>query len=698
MALDLYSPCPCGSGKKFKWCCQPIHVQIDRAFQQDADGQHDVALRTMDQVLAEHPGNPEVWGRKGQLLYMNDRVEEAEQALQKAFAINPNYPFGHLLQGMFRQNEGELTGALLLFRKAADLYDPEARDHLAQIYGMIAEAELKQNRPVAAHAALKIAVHLQPGNQSLREGLETIFSGQSRLPAVARREYTFQGPAANLPPERRGVWDQALAAAATGKLTDAARSFEQITTADPDNAAGWYYLGLARAWLGDNLGGLAALDRYVALEPDESRAAEAAALGEVLRMGQGMEDQADVVEYSSTFEIRDGQPLVALLQEWEKNRRLLVVQSRPEEQFVLGLILEELPALAGGLAGTQMPHLGAHMLLVGPVFRVWNTSRDAFEKVRNEVQQRAGPALTDGRFERGPASFSDVLAPAMVFPVGITDEKQAEERVREQIERYFEEAWIHQPLKSLNGVPPVDAAGHAELGKKLRGVVRFLEDCAAVAGQRYDFERLRRKLGLAAPGTAATAEAGPALDVAAMSAAELAGLKPDSLGDEQLERAYQAAQKLDARELAARFALALVSRPPGAGRPDRWPYYSHLIQLALSEGNTDTALDFINEGEKADCERNEGQRRNDYELRRGQILAKKGEAEQAQDVFERLIQRVPAELRYRGGAAEAMLSARQGARALQFAEQGLAEARKQNNRDSEEYFKELLSAAQKQAG
>src|SRR5439155_10349621 len=121
----------------------------------------------------------------------------------------------------------------------------------------------------------------------------------------------------------------------------------------------------------------------------------------------------------------------------------------------------------------------------------------------------------------------------------------------------------------------------------------------------------------------------------------------------------------------ARFAQELVSRPPGAGRPDRWPYYSHLIQLALSAGNTDAALDLINEGEKADCEQNEGRRRNDYELRRGQILAKKGQPEQAQDVFERLIQRVPAELRYRGSAAEAMLSARQGTRALQFAEQGL---------------------------
>src|SRR5262249_10320900 len=86
MALDPYDPCPCGSGKKFKWCCQPIYAQIDKAFQLDADNQHEMALRTMEQACAEHPTNPEVWGRKAQMLYQMDKVEEAENALEKAFA------------------------------------------------------------------------------------------------------------------------------------------------------------------------------------------------------------------------------------------------------------------------------------------------------------------------------------------------------------------------------------------------------------------------------------------------------------------------------------------------------------------------------------------------------------------------------------------------------------------------------------
>src|SRR5262249_13858897 len=160
--------------KKFKWCCQPIYVQLNKALQQDADGQHEAALRSMDEILAQHSGNPEVWGRKAQLLYQNDRVEEAEKALDKAFQINPNYAFGYLLRGLFRENEGEVPGALLLFRKAAELYDPEARAFVAQVHFHIAEDELKLNRPVAARAAMRICLHAQP-NDELRQSFDEMF-------------------------------------------------------------------------------------------------------------------------------------------------------------------------------------------------------------------------------------------------------------------------------------------------------------------------------------------------------------------------------------------------------------------------------------------------------------------------------------------------------------------------------------------
>jgi tetratricopeptide (TPR) repeat protein len=700
MAIDAYAPCPCGSGKKFKWCCQPIQVHIDRALRQEADGQHDAALRTLDEVIAANPANPEPLGRKAQLLYDHERVDEAESTLQKALDINPSYPFGHLLRGLFRRHEGEIAGALLLFRKAAELYDPEAGSVLARVYDLIADCELRMNRPVAARAAVDIAMRLHPPDEEQRRSLETLFGEESRLPLSARREYRFLSPRADTAPARRTAWDQALAAVASPRLGHVARAFEQLTVADGEDAAAWNNLGLVRAWLGDNRAALEALDAYVARETDDERAAGAWALSEVLRCGQGMEDEADYLEYSYTFQIRQPQQLVGFLGTWEQEQRLIGVQVREEEGMLSALVLDKVTGLTPELTAAQLPRLGAQFLIFGDRLRLSNPVREALDRVRSELQQRLGAALSEARAGRDAPPFHQILGEAMVIPVGITDQDEASRRVGEHIARFFEETWIHRPLHSLQNVPPLDAAGHGTLRRKLLGVIQFLQECGAANDYPYDFDRLRRKLGLS--GTVSTPAAGaaqgPALDIPGMNVAELAALAPDSLTDEQAEQGYQTALHLDARDLAGVFARSLVSRPPNPQRTDRYPWFGHLVQLALAENDTDKALDYLNEGEKADREQNEGRRRNDYELRRAQVHAKRGEADLAQDVFERLIARVPSEMKYRSSAAEAMLSARQGPRALAFAEQGLAKAREHNDRDSENHFKELVAAAKKLAG
>jgi tetratricopeptide (TPR) repeat protein len=704
--LDPYASCPCGSGKKFKWCCQTIWPGIEKALHQDEEGQHETALRLMDEVVAANEGNPEAWGQKAALLYRNGRLEEAEAALQKAFALNPNYPFGLLLRGQFRYQEGEIPGALLLFRKAAEAYDPEAHDLLAQVYYLIFDCEMRSNRPVAGRAALRIVVHYRPGQQELRDDFEALFGEKGRLPAAARRDYaeTIQTPAVSTS-GRRAEWDKAMSHVSSPRLSALAQAFEEVTRADANDAAAWYDLGVARAWLGDNRGAIEALDRYVQLESDETKAGAAAALEEVLRCGQGLEEEADHKEHILEVFLRETQaPAVNnLLNDWAQARRMIALETAEGSNTFAAMLLEFSTAslvTVGGPAA-EIGRLAGYVVVAGGLFRVWGPNAESFGRLRDEVRTRLALGIGEASEKAGPIQFSDVTAGALAFPIGIADKAAAQERVRNHAERYFEDTWIHKPLRSLAGNAPLDAVGHQTLRKKLRGVVQFLQDCAAGGiVSTYDFDRLRRKLGLteggAPPAASAQPEAGG--DVGAMSAAELAGLTVDSLSDEQLERAYQAAKGLDAPELSARFAQALVARPPRADRPDRYPWYAFLIDHALREKKTDEALDLVNEGEKADCEQNEGRRRNDYELLRGRVHVKRGEADAARDTFQRLIERLPSDLRVRGAATEAMLSLRQGVQALRFAEEGLAAARQQNDRDAEQNLLELAAAAKKQIG
>ncbi len=377
-----------------------------------------------------------------------------------------------------------------------------------------------------------------------------------------------------------------------------------------------------------------------------------------------MEESCDYHEYAFAFQFREPQAVVGLVQEWQQAGRLLMPQQQQEGVlFAMLLELSSVGVITVGRPAADVGRLAAYLLIAGPLFRMWGPDKEAVGRVREEVRSRLGLAIGEAPEVPGPIQFHDVITEALVFPTKLRD-AGATAKVVEHAQRYYEETWIHQPRRSLAGTAPIDAGGHTNLRKKLRGVVKFIQDCATgslLAG--YDFDRLRRKLGLtdgASSQPAPSASEGSAPDIGAKSAAELAGLKMESLSDEQLEQAFQAAVKLDAEDLAAAFALALTARPPRPERTDRYLWYAFLTQHALKNGQLDAALDHVNEGERVDCDQNEGRRRNDYELRRGQVHVKRGEADAAADVYQRLIERAPDELKVRGSAAEAMLSLKQG--------------------------------------
>jgi tetratricopeptide (TPR) repeat protein len=443
MTLDPYAPCPCGSGKKFKWCCEPIYAGIGRAFDQEENGQHETALRIMDEVIAQHPGNPEAYGKKAELLYGHGKVEEADTVLEKAFAINPNYPFGLWLRAMVRYQEGELAGALLLARKAADAYDPQAHAYLARVYSLLFELEMQMNRPVAARAAMRQVLHYEPSDEELRKRFDEIFGEEAALPASARREYALQ----NAPPARRAAWDAAFANIGKPRLGDLARIFGQLAKQDDKDAAAWFNFGIASAWVGDNKSAVAALDSYLGLEADEARAVTAATLLEMLRCGQGMEDETDYHLYTFIHQIGDPQPVNQLLQEWLNSRRMIPMQTR-QEHTITAMLLEHTTAslITVGSPATDIARLAGYLLIVQNFMQISGTNKETLDRLREEVRTRLGLGLNDLPQREVPVPFQDVVSEALVFPLKSgANEEQSRKEVLDHVRKYYEDVWIHKP-------------------------------------------------------------------------------------------------------------------------------------------------------------------------------------------------------------------------------------------------------------
>ena len=657
-------------------------------------------MKSIQQLVEQHPKSAPALGYQAELLYVNGRPDDADDALQKAFAIDPDFPLGHWLRGLIRKDEGETIGALIQFRKAAELYDPKSNGVLAEIHAAIFDIEMRLNHPVAARASLEKAVHCDPSAEQLRTTFDSLFSIESRLPECARKAYTFR-PAS---PARSAAWQATLPAKESTRLSEALAAFDKLTTEDHTDGAAWYNLGLVRAWMGDHPKAIVSLLCSIELDTDEASIAESGALIEVLRCGSGMEEQADYLENRIFFQLQHPEPLIALLGAWSESQRISGAESDKEAGTFSALVLEETPQLGLGV-GAPVAKLGCYLFIVSNIVRLWSPNKDAVNKVADEVMRKLGPAVTAPMHEVGHCNFSDITVEAMLFPTREASIHEMAGKMGEQARNYFEEVWIQRPFKSLGGVSPVDAAAHPAYRKRLLGVVKFVEECFISSSPRvqngnqiqivvmYDFSRLRRQLGLAAGDLQAIAEPGSNIDT--LPVAELAALDVDKLSDEQIDQAFRSALKLDARDLAGKFATHIVDRPTVA---DRYPYYNHLMQLAQAENDTAGVLTLLDRADKADAESNSGQRQNDISVKRGQVHATRGEVDKSYETFQSLLTRAPNDLKFYGPAIEAMLGQKKGLWALQFAEAGLAKARSQNNRDSEQYFMELASAAKKLVG
>ncbi len=48
--VEPYAPCPCGSGQKFKWCCQKVESYADKAQRLFDGNQAEAAVKLLDRA------------------------------------------------------------------------------------------------------------------------------------------------------------------------------------------------------------------------------------------------------------------------------------------------------------------------------------------------------------------------------------------------------------------------------------------------------------------------------------------------------------------------------------------------------------------------------------------------------------------------------------------------------------------------
>jgi Tfp pilus assembly protein PilF len=171
-AVSMNSPCPCGSGKKFKRCCGArtqqtagearLREYTQAALSFQARGDYPQAERMVDHALALESGDSGLWGIKGWLAYAQDRLDEADSVLEKALRLSPKDSRLHNIRGQVLMAQSKQLDAERAFGHALTI-DPG----FAEAWCNMATLQLQRHQPEEAERAIRRALALMPDDAEL---------------------------------------------------------------------------------------------------------------------------------------------------------------------------------------------------------------------------------------------------------------------------------------------------------------------------------------------------------------------------------------------------------------------------------------------------------------------------------------------------------------------------------------------------
>lgn len=281
--LDVYAPCPCGSGKKVKFCCNNALVELDRVARLHEKHQPQQALDALTRVGKQFPDAPIVPITRAQLLMEEERFDEAASDMREFVKVHPEIGHGHALLAMahyfdvgFHEAKPEIHSAL----QRSHASSPEVLSSLA---ANIAQDLLKTN-PMAAREHLALGLRLARDPQD-RQALFTQLmklDGTADVPYPLRSTHHLEK--VDAPEGSEKVVKNAYRMSAMGCWEIAGKLFTQLTESLPNHWGLWKNIGLCRVWDDDLESGTEALHKAAQLAPNFEDGVECETIAQLLRL------------------------------------------------------------------------------------------------------------------------------------------------------------------------------------------------------------------------------------------------------------------------------------------------------------------------------------------------------------------------------------------------------------------------------
>lgn len=189
---ESYGPCPCASGKKFKFCCQKAFKDITFAMCAAQEGNLEEALAYIKRAEAKIGRTAEIACRIGIVWSFFD-PRKSQIYLNEALALNPNHPRTNYILGIEAVANDQFQDAVGYYKTAIEHYPPEDKYHLNETYNNLGTAFYELKKYKEAKEAWEKALVLLPTDRMVKTNLYEFIYENPAVPGAVREISPFIG-------------------------------------------------------------------------------------------------------------------------------------------------------------------------------------------------------------------------------------------------------------------------------------------------------------------------------------------------------------------------------------------------------------------------------------------------------------------------------------------------------------------------
>jgi tetratricopeptide (TPR) repeat protein len=601
--VEPYSPCPCGSGQKFKWCCHKVEAFADKARRLLESGQAELAIKALDEGLRKEPGNPWLLTRKAVVQINQGQAEPAKATLRQVLEKNPKH-FGALvlLTRCVLETEGPVNGAGM-FQQVLSSVDGAARAGLGTVVRLVAILLAQARRIPAAIKHFELVLLFGDHEQAAISALRNIESSPAYSPWLKDRLELAAAPA-SLDEAARTRFNEALAWARQGLWASAAAVFDGLSNHGSMSEAD-YNLGLCRLWIGDEAGALGPIRRRSKTLGNSTEAVDLEILAQQI---EPIHPDDRVEQVQLTWPLRNRDALLASLRSKADifdDGTAPVDPEDPDSPEADHFVLLDRPAIdkhdGKGLTPDDIPRILGRIMVAQDVVSIETYDDGRVDSLGDRFTAVAGSAIAPAHprtkilGEESKATLA--MAWEWLYPAELAPE-EAQRLDLEQRVKILRDIWPVTPSPFLNFRSPERAAKDGDAEVPLRAALCQYEQDRALEEAGLDFAAIRSRLNI--PPEPAIDPA--TVDVTKLSLGRLNQVPVEPLDDDKLITLYRRSRRVMAAEALEASAKEIVARPSlfEQGKIDPVSVYSDLASLATSRGEKAEAAALITQGRAAD--------------------------------------------------------------------------------------------------